>query len=433
VSIRSPTTWPEVPPAVRFDEGLRQLVPWTPVTTALVLINVVVFFIMAIRYGRMLEFNTHILMGWGAAYGPRALGGQWWRLVACTFLHGGLLHLFGNVWFLLMAGRLVERLLGRFEFLLVYLFAGVGAALAGMAWFPSAVLVGASGAVFGIYGALLGCYLRGRAVIPWQVLGRHTGLLLFYAAFSLLHDHLALKEGLIAHAGGALCGFVGGLALGPVLCPRRELRRRWRLPVAVVLCVGLTWLAAWGATSCTRRTIARLTPLDTAIDWERELLASFDDALRRWEDGNIDDKKLAEVLRKDLIPEWKKMRAVHKLELPRGQQGPVLQELRNLPMKPNEERKGSGRKRKPLSDKELGELFRIYVQARVESWEELANGLAGKGLSLSTATDLVIVEVLRERFDELVNEGNPLHNWLEFSKSKIRKKKQSRGRPQSMP
>src|SRR6266540_991310 len=160
--VRPPTTWPEVPPAVRFEEGLRQLVPWTPVTTTLVVLNVVVFLIMALRYGRCLEFNTHILMGWGAAYAPKALDGQWWRLLTCTFLHSGVLHLFGNVWFLLMAGRLVERLLGRAEFLLVYLFAGVGGAVAGMAWFPSTVMIGASGAVFGVYGALLGCYLRGR-------------------------------------------------------------------------------------------------------------------------------------------------------------------------------------------------------------------------------------------------------------------------------
>src|SRR5207248_1589797 len=104
----------------------------------------------------------------------------------------------------------------------------------------------------------------------------------------------------------------------------------------------------------------------------------------------------------------------------------VLQELRNLPMKSEEEGKGSRRKAKTLTKDEVRELYQLYSRARFESWEALANGLSGKGLTLSTLTDLVVVEALREQFDEIVNEGNPLRDWLEFSKTKIREKKQSR-------
>ena len=58
-------------------------------TIVIVAANLIVFAAMAFGYHRLVEFNTHILVGWGAAYAPRTFGGQWWRLVTVMFLHDG--------------------------------------------------------------------------------------------------------------------------------------------------------------------------------------------------------------------------------------------------------------------------------------------------------------------------------------------------------
>ena len=80
--------------------------------------------------------------------------GQWWRLLTCTMLHGGLEHIAMNTFALIIWGRQVEALLGRTRFVLVYLAAGLVGSAASFAFSP-ANAVGASGAIFGLFGALL--------------------------------------------------------------------------------------------------------------------------------------------------------------------------------------------------------------------------------------------------------------------------------------
>ena len=96
------------------------------------------------------------MLNWGADFGPKTLNGQWWRTVTCMFLHFGIIHLGFNMWVLWDLGQLVERLVGNVGFLVLYFASGIAGSLASLAWQPLAISAGASGAVFGVAGALLG-------------------------------------------------------------------------------------------------------------------------------------------------------------------------------------------------------------------------------------------------------------------------------------
>ena len=93
-----------------------------------------------------------------------------WRLPASVFIHGGVLHLAINMWCLLNIGPLVERFFGNTATALLYLAAGVGGAIASMATLPVRVSVGASGAIFGLLGALLAFLLINHRSVPTTVL-----------------------------------------------------------------------------------------------------------------------------------------------------------------------------------------------------------------------------------------------------------------------
>ncbi|TXH41808.1 MAG: rhomboid family intramembrane serine protease [Actinobacteria bacterium] len=108
-------------------------------------------------------FVVELLLGVNAVAGqfgmyPVALGlgGEWFRLPASMFLHGSILHLLFNMYVLVVLGPTLERILGHVRFVVLYLVAGVGGAVASYAFSsPMTVSVGASGAIFGLMGALL--------------------------------------------------------------------------------------------------------------------------------------------------------------------------------------------------------------------------------------------------------------------------------------
>lgn len=139
-----------------LNETLKRHVPVVWVTMALILINCVVFIAMLI-YGAGLWHSQNIIqLAWGANFGPATQDGQWWRLASAMFLHFGALHLLFNMWALWDAGQLVERMYGHVRFISIYLLSGVFGNLVSLVFQGnSAVSGGASGAIFGIYGALL--------------------------------------------------------------------------------------------------------------------------------------------------------------------------------------------------------------------------------------------------------------------------------------
>ncbi|KAB7709217.1 rhomboid family intramembrane serine protease [Bacillus aerolatus] len=113
--------------------------------------QVVVFLLLELSGGSTDAAN---LIRFGAKFNPLILEGEWWRFLTPVFLHIGFLHLLMNTFALYFLGTAVERIFGRSRFLFIYLFSGFAGTLASFA-LNSSLSAGASGAIFGCFGALL--------------------------------------------------------------------------------------------------------------------------------------------------------------------------------------------------------------------------------------------------------------------------------------
>ncbi|MCA1318975.1 rhomboid family intramembrane serine protease [Bacillus tianshenii] len=120
-------------------------------TYLFIAVQVIAFFILEMNGGSQ---NTETLIQYGAKFNPLILEGEWWRFFTPIFLHIGVLHLMLNTLALFYLGTAVERIYGNIRFLFVYLFAGFAGSLASFVFTPS-ISAGASGAIFGCFGALL--------------------------------------------------------------------------------------------------------------------------------------------------------------------------------------------------------------------------------------------------------------------------------------
>lgn len=178
------------------------------ITPILIYINTAVYLVMVCAGLGFMTFNGEDLLNWGANYGPSTKDGEWWRLLSCTFLHGGLMHLFTNMYGLLFIGIFLEPLLGRTKYLLAYILTGVLASCASLWRYDATVSIGASGAIFGLYGIFLALLLT-KVFEPEFAKSFLTHTLIFIG----LNLFMGLAGGIdnAAHIGGLLSGFVFGL------------------------------------------------------------------------------------------------------------------------------------------------------------------------------------------------------------------------------
>lgn len=126
------------------------------------------------------------------------------------FLHGGFMHLFLNISGLVIAAICIEPILGRIKYFILYLLTGLCGSLASILWYPNTVSVGASGAIFGLYGAILGLLLTN--AFPTGIKRGIRMMIGVYVASNLLWG---LTGGIdnAAHIGGLLSGAVIGIML----------------------------------------------------------------------------------------------------------------------------------------------------------------------------------------------------------------------------
>ena len=114
------------------------------VTQGIFGINVAVFVAMTLAGVSLTEPTTAQLWHWGANYGPLTIGGQWWRLLSCVFVHIAIIHIGFNMWCLWGLGKLAESVYGHWTFGAVYLITGVAASVTSLAWNPGGTSAGAS-------------------------------------------------------------------------------------------------------------------------------------------------------------------------------------------------------------------------------------------------------------------------------------------------
>ena len=168
------------------------------------------------------------LKPWGADYGPLTLTTQPWRLLTSTFVHGGLLHIATNMWCLWNLGRMAENIFGRVSFLLIYLFTGISGSLLSVALHPSIVSVGASGAIFGVAGALITALYFGRLPVPKERLNAALRSLVFFALINLSIGAAVPFIDNAGHVGGLMLGLIIGALLAPHLTSDPESKARNR-------------------------------------------------------------------------------------------------------------------------------------------------------------------------------------------------------------
>src|SRR5258708_23030935 len=150
------------------------------------------------------------LVNWGASYGPQTLGGQYWRLLTCVFIHGSLIHIALNMWCLWNLGSLAESLYGHWTFAVVYLLAGIGGSLGSVIWNPKVLSVGASGAIFGLAGALIASFYLGEFSLPRAAVAGPLRSVVTFVGYNLVFGAFVTGIDNAAHIGGLITDLILG-------------------------------------------------------------------------------------------------------------------------------------------------------------------------------------------------------------------------------
>src|SRR4051812_3248897 len=250
-----------------------------PATYVLVGINIAVFVLMLLRHVSGLSPTPEQLMQWGANNaGSVLVQGEWWRIVTAMFVHVGIIHLATNMWCLWNLGLLAEPLMSSFGVVAVYVLTGAAGNLLSVLWngfrynvahvphqgfdppayFPPGA--GASGAVFGIAGALIVLLKSPRLPVPPEELKKLRKSVIYFAAINLVIgltislDYVSSKTGISvdnsAHLGGVLCGLLFAAPMVPRIGNPKAVFMT-RLQVAVWMIVGMLVLFGFFVTIVT--------------------------------------------------------------------------------------------------------------------------------------------------------------------------------------
>lgn len=180
-----------------------------PIITYAIMIICIILFIMMYIFGNGSE-STNTLINFGANYDVLTKSGEYYRLFTCMFLHIGIMHLICNMYSLYVIGKEVEGLFGKWKYLLIYLLSGICGSMLSLAFSYNTVSAGASGAIFGLLGALLyfGYYYRTYlgAVMRTSIIP--------VILFNLVIGFLSSGIDNAAHIGGLVGGILIAMAVG---------------------------------------------------------------------------------------------------------------------------------------------------------------------------------------------------------------------------
>lgn len=186
-------------------EDWRSYLRYYPVTSLLLAANIVMFIVEMVYGG---SNDSYTLLRLGAVTNVPMLDTEWWRLFAAMFLHAGFRHLFSNCFAILVFAPPLERLMGHFKYILLYVLSGVIGNIISLAVYQRSadyhIAVGASGAVYGIYGAFLFIALFQRHLMDESSRKTLYSLLMIGVVYSLAVPQINW----IAHFGGLLAGFL---------------------------------------------------------------------------------------------------------------------------------------------------------------------------------------------------------------------------------
>jgi len=256
--------------------------PHAWVTRLLICANLLVFAALLLAGAGLWHSSSAVQLAWGASFGPATKDGEWWRLGSAMFLHFGVLHLGMNMWALWDGGQLVERMYGHVRFAALYLASGLAGNLVSLiAQGDRAISGGASGAVFGVYGALLVFLWRERGQLHpqefrWLFWGA-AGFSVATIAFGFFVPGIDNA----AHIGGFVSGVLLGMALARPLDAAQAVPWRRRLLPGGVFLLVMVFLAThvpepryrWSEEAAARQEISRFLRRDATASsaWQRIL------------------------------------------------------------------------------------------------------------------------------------------------------------------
>jgi rhomboid protease GluP len=181
-----------------------------------------------------MDFPGQILIAFGAKEPYLIHQGQWWRYVTAGFLHAGLIHFAMNSWVLFDLGREVEQFFGTARFLVIYFVSSVaGFVVSNMV--SNSLSIGASAAIFGLIGAMIGLGTRSKTPMGGMIRS-HFGRWALYGLLMSVMPFFAIDLG--AHVGGLAAGFIIGYLADQPRLVDNAVNRMWKF--AAVACVIIT-------------------------------------------------------------------------------------------------------------------------------------------------------------------------------------------------
>jgi len=215
-------------------EAIGGLIPHARFTTVVIMLINTGLYIATILYssqaGGGLSPSSEALIAFGAKFPPAIAAGQWWRLITAGFLHGGILHILMNMWVLFDLGAQVEEVCGTARFLTIYLVSNITGFLVSY-WFLPYLSIGASAAIFGLIGGMIGVGVRDRTSFG-------AAIRRFFTRWAIYGLVLSLIPGtdIAAHAGGLAGGFIVGFLAGtPGYSAAIE--RAWQIAAGVMVAI----------------------------------------------------------------------------------------------------------------------------------------------------------------------------------------------------
>ena len=319
-----------VPEGDPFHEFLRTRTPWAIATPVLLTVTILV----AIGYPGAID-------DWGNL-ATRVTNGEWWRLVAATFVHAGLFHALVTVIAVAGIGGILERAVGHVTLAAIYLSAGLVAALVSL-WTetPMTATFGSSGAVFGMYGLLLAVSVHAYLApppfpVPWMLAKRVAATAVPFLLYNLFTAHLSAAS----EMAGLVTGFAAGLIVARGVTEEKPAVSR---AAAVMAAAAVT-------------TVCAVLPLEGLIDVRPEIekvvavetrtAAAYDAAAAKFRIGRLPATALVQMIDATIIPDLQSAQA-------------RLKQLRGV----------------PREHASVVTAAQQYVQLRELSWRARAEGL----------------------------------------------------------
>lgn len=188
----------------KFQHNYTEKIPI--ITTIITIVNIIAFIVYTIQEEMMYNIGSLSII--------KVIGdGEYYRILTCMFLHGGFEHLFSNMLILIFLGRILEKEIGPLKYSIVYFGAGIGSGIASMfqEYLTGQVIfsIGASGAIYGIIGAML--------VIVIIHHGNYQNItikrMLFAIVYMLYSGMRNIQVNNAAHIGGLCVGFLIGVLM----------------------------------------------------------------------------------------------------------------------------------------------------------------------------------------------------------------------------